>query len=204
MRLQAPQVYQRDGDRHQPVAGRFVLRAANRVGFEIGAYDHSRELIIDPVLVFSTYFGGSGTETSPSVAVNGDGNIYVVGSTTSPPNTFPLGSTIPTQLGTAANIFVAKINPSQPPSVVYATFLGGNGGPGADTSIGIGVDNGGNAYIVGNTSSTNFPTAGIPYQSAPETKTQCAGSPICTSVFVSVLNPAGSDTQLLVLSFRQW
>ncbi len=190
LRLQAPQVYQRDGDRHQPVVGRFILRAANRVGFEIGAYDRSRELIIDPVLLFSTYFGGSGTETSPSVAVNGDGTIYIVGSTTSPPASFPI--TTFTQVGTAPNIFVAKINPSQPPSVVYTTFLGGSGGPGADTSIGIGVDNGGNAYIAGNTSSTDFPTSGIPYQTAPETKTQCTGLPTCTSVFVTELGPTGS------------
>ena len=192
LRLRAPQVYQRDGDRHVPVTGRFVLRAANRVGFEIGPYDRSRELIIDPLLDFSTYFGGTGTETSPSVAVNGNGNIYLVGSTTSAPATFPLGTTTPTQIGTAPNIFVAEINPSQPPSVVYATFIGGSGGPGADTSAGIGVDNGGNAYIVGNTSSADFPTFGIPYQTAPETKTNCVGLPSCTSVFVSVLNPAGS------------
>jgi uncharacterized repeat protein (TIGR01451 family) len=208
LRLQAPQVYQRDGDRHKPVAGRFVLRAANRVGFEIGAYDHSRELIIDPVLVFSTYFGGTGTETSPSVAVNGDGSIYVVGSTTSPPGTFPLGSTIPTELGTvptAPNIFVVKIDPSQP-SVAYATFLGGSGGPGADTSIGIGVDNGGSAYIVGNTGSTDFPTAGVPYQTglqATQAKTQCALSPTCTSVFVSVLSGDG-PTQGATLNYSSY
>ncbi|MFZ0953746.1 MAG: SBBP repeat-containing protein [Candidatus Sulfotelmatobacter sp.] len=192
LRLRAPQVYQRDGDRHVPVTGRFVLRAANRVGFEIGPYDRSRELIIDPLLDFSTYFGGKGTETSPSVAVNGDGNIYIVGSTTSLPSQFPLGTTTPTQIGAAPNVFVAKISPSQPSSVVYATFLGGSGGQGADTSVGIGVDDGGNAYIVGNTSSTDFPTFGIPYQTAPETKTNCAGLPTCTSVFVSVLDPAGS------------
>src|SRR5580692_9140703 len=199
LRLQAPQVYQRDGDRHQPVAGRFVLRAANRVGFEIGPYDRSRELIIDPVPVFSTYFGGTGTETSPSVAVNGDGNIYIVGSTQgSPADTFPdaatttqtlIPSTLSLTAATPSHIFVAKINPSQPASVVYETFIGGTG---SDSSIGIGVDNGGNAYIVGNTSSTDFPSAGIPYQTAPETKTQCAGSPTCTSVFVSALNPAGN------------
>jgi uncharacterized repeat protein (TIGR01451 family) len=192
LRLRAPQVYQRDGDRHVPVTGRFVLRAANRVGFEIGPYDRSRELIIDPLLDFSTYFGGTGTETSPSVAVNGDGNIYIVGSTTSPSTSFPLGTTTPIQIGTAPNVFVAKINPSQPPSVVYATFLGGSGGPGADTSVGIGVDPGGNAYLVGNTSSADFPTFGIPYQTAPDTKLNCAGLPTCTSVFVSVLNPTGS------------
>src|ERR1022692_913181 len=191
LRLQAPQIYQRDGDRHRSVAGRFVLRATNRVGFEIGAYDRSRELIIDPTLSFSTYFGGSGSETSPSVAVNGDGFIYLVGSTNSSAG-FPLGGVSPTQFGPAANIFVAKINPAQPPGVVYTTFLGGTG---ADTSVGIGVDSGGNAYIVGNTSSTNFPTSDtniLGYQTSPQTKTQCASSPTCTSVFVSELNAAGS------------
>jgi uncharacterized repeat protein (TIGR01451 family) len=200
LRLQAPQIYQRDGDRQKPVTGRFILRAGNRVGFEIGAYDRSRELIIDPVLIFSTYFGGSGTETSPSVAVNGDGTIYIVSSTQgSPAATFPEAATttqtfIPSTLSltasTPSHVFVAKINPSQPPSVVYETFIGGTG---SDTSIGIGVDNGGNAFIVGNTSSLDFPTAGIPYQTVPEPKTQCvAGTLTCTSVFVTQLDPTGS------------
>lgn len=201
VRLQAPHVYQRDGDRRQPVAGRFVLRAANRVGFEIGPYDRTRALIIDPVLNFSTYFGGSGTETSPSVAVDGSGNIYLMGSTTSPQNSFTaFGKTIQTsipstlQIATTgpSHIFIAKINPLQPPSVVYETFLGGNG---SDTSIGVGVDNGGNAYLVGNTTSTNFPTSPsnvLGYQTVPAAKgTQCA-SIACTSVFVSVLNALGS------------
>jgi hypothetical protein len=188
LRLQAPQVYQRDGDRRQSIAGRFVLRAANRVGFEIGPYDHSRELIIDPVLKFGTYFGGSGAVTSPSVAVNGDGYIYLVGSTTSSSG-FPLNGTVSTQIGTGANIFVAKINPSQPPAVKNMTFLGGSG---TDTSVGIGLDNKGFAYIAGNTTSANFPVSGTGYQNAPETKgSQCA-SITCTSVFVSVLNASGS------------
>jgi hypothetical protein len=94
VRLQAPRVYQRIGDRQQPVEGRFVLRAANRVGFEIGAYDRARELVIDPILNYSTYFGGSGSETSPSIAVNGDGNIYLAGSTTS--TNLPTGSSTAT------------------------------------------------------------------------------------------------------------
>src|SRR6202050_4386761 len=198
LRLKAPNLYQRDGNRHVPATGRFVLRAANRVGFAVGPYDRSREVVIDPLLEFSTYFGGTGTETSPSVAVNGDGSIYIVGSTQgSPASTFPdAATTTQTLIGplsltgaSPSHVFVAEINPSQPPSVAYETFLGGTG---SDTSVGIGVDNGGNAYIVGNTSSTDFPTFGISYQTAPEPKTQCALSPTCTSVFVSVLNPAGA------------
>jgi Domain of unknown function DUF11/Beta-propeller repeat len=197
LRLQAPRIYQRYGDRQEPVAGHFVLRAANRVAFEIGSYDRSRELIIDPVLDFSTYFGGSGTETSPSIAVNGNGNIYIAGTTTSPQSSFTdaastIQTSIPTTLTIAptgpSHIFVTEINPSVP-SVLYETFIGGTG---TDTSVGIGVDGEGNAYLVGNTASTDFPPAGNPYQTGPETKTQCAGSPTCTSVFVSVLNAAGS------------
>jgi uncharacterized repeat protein (TIGR01451 family) len=188
VRLQAPQIYQGEGDRRSAVEGRFVLRGANRVGFEIGAYDRSRELVIDPVLDFSTYFGGSGTETSPSVAVNGDGFIYLAGSTTSPVASFPLGPTVPTTLGSNSNIFVAKISPSQPPVIVYATFLGGNG---ADSSVGLGVDAGGNAYVAGNTTSSNFPTTSLAYETAPTAKgSQCTST--CSSIFVSVLNSLGS------------
>jgi hypothetical protein len=200
LRMQAPQVYQRDGDRRQPVAGRFVLRAANRVGFEIGSYDRSRELIIDPSLNFSTYFGGSGTETSPSVAVNGNGDIYIVGTTQGSPvstsaTTFPTTPVLtlfPTTLSLTTSspphIFVAEISPSQP-AVLYETFIGGSG---SDSSVGIGVDNGGNAYIVGNTTSPDFPTGGVPYETAPETKGSQCSSITCSSVFVTVLNPSGT------------
>jgi uncharacterized repeat protein (TIGR01451 family) len=200
LHLQAPKVYQRDGDRRVPVAGRFVLRSGKRVGFEIGAYDRSRELIVDPGLTFSTYFGGSGSDTSPSVAVNGNGNIYIAGTTTSPQSSFPdfvatdvsIPSTLTITPAGPSHIFVAEIIPSQPPAVAYETFIGGTG---TDTSIGLGVDNGGNAYLVGNTSSTDFPTnqtSVTGYQQSPEPKTQCTASPTCTSIFASVLNSAGT------------
>jgi hypothetical protein len=190
LRLQAPEVYQHDGDRRQPVAGRFVMRADHHVGFEIGAYDHSRELVIDPVLQFSSYFGGNGSVSSPSVAVNG-AFIYLTGSTTSATG-FPLNGTVSTQIGPGNGIFVAKIQPSQPPTVVYMTFLGGSG---TDTSVGIGVDNGGKAYIAGNTTSTDFPTSNtnvLGYQTSPAVKgSQCA-SITCSSVFLTVLNSSGA------------
>jgi hypothetical protein len=187
LRLQVPQIYQRDGDRKQPVAGHFTLRGGNRVGFAVGEYDRSRELIIDPILDFSTYFGGAGTETSPSVAVNGDGFIYVAGSTTNSTG-FPVAGTT---IGSAGNVFVTKINPTQPASVIYLTFLGGNG---TDTSVGIGVDSGGLTYIAGTTTSTNFPTTSNGYQNGT-TATALKGAPCtgitCSSVFVSVLNAVG-------------
>jgi uncharacterized repeat protein (TIGR01451 family) len=190
VRLHAPHVYQRLGSREQSVEGHFALRAANRVGFEVGRYDHSRELIIDPTLTYSTYFGGSGSESNASVAVDTAGNIYLVGTTDSPMSSFPQPpSGSPTQIGVKANIFVAKLSPQNATSgVEYLTFLGGSG---TDTSAGIAVDGGGNAFIAGTTSSTGYPTTPTAYQTAPAAKgPQCTSG--CTSVFVSVLNSAGS------------
>ena len=71
VQLGAPYVYQEVAGHQQPVEGEFVLRAAKRVGFAIGTYDHSRELVIDPILKYSTYFGGSGDEHATSIAVDG-------------------------------------------------------------------------------------------------------------------------------------
>jgi hypothetical protein len=180
VRMRAPRIYQRVGDREQSVKGRFVLRAANRVGFEIGAYDRSRELVIDPILVYSTYFGG-GTELSPSIAVNGDGNIYLAGSTSSG---IPVTSNAyqPSLGGTGAqNVFLLDLNPNVSPgtAILYLTYLGGSG---IDTNVGLGVDAGGNAYVAGTTTSTDFPTV-AGYQSAPQ-----ANSTGTSHVFVSKIS----------------
>ena len=157
VRLEAPSVYQEIDGRKQTVEGAFVLRAANRVGFTVGAYDHSRELIIDPILNFSTYFGGTGDEHNTSVAVDGSLNIYLAGSTTSP--NLPVSpSAVQGALHGAQNVYVAKIQPplgSQVAKLLELTYLGGSG---TDYPVGIGVDGGGNPYVAGTTTSGNFPT----------------------------------------------
>jgi hypothetical protein len=199
VRLQAPQVYQRSAGQQQPVAGRFVLRGANRVGFEIGAYDHARELVIDPTISYSTYFGGAnGATMSPSIAENGNGNIYLAGSTTT--DLLPLAVAPPFQksLNGTQNIFVAELSPTGGTNGLLAmTYLGGSGTDAiagdpvtppaglADSggSAGLAVDSGGNVYVGGTTTSTNFPTSNG-YQSGPQ-----AGSTGTSHVFVSLLNP---------------
>jgi uncharacterized repeat protein (TIGR01451 family) len=189
VRLHAPHVYQRLGSGEQSVEGHFALRAANRVGFEVGRYDHHRELIIDPTLTYSTYFGGSGSESNASVAVDNAGFIYLTGSTTS--SDLPVTAGVKqSTLNGAQNIFILKLNPQGASTgIVYLTYLGGGG---TDTSAGIAVDGGGNAFIAGTTSSTNFPTTlATAYQTAPAAKgAQCTSA--CMSVFVSVLNSGGS------------
>jgi hypothetical protein len=180
VRLDAPSVYQEIDGRKQTVEGTFVLRAANRVGFAVGAYDHSRELIIDPILNFSTYFGGSGDEHNTSVAVDGSLNIYLAGSTTSPNLPVPSGA-VQTTLHGAQNVYVAKIQPplgSQVAKLLDLTYLGGSGN---DYPVGIGVDGGENPYVAGTTTSGNFPTTATnAYQATPAS----AG----THVFVTKLN----------------
>jgi len=189
LQLQAPRVYQQVAGKQQPVEARFVLRAENRVGFAVGNYDHSRQLIIDPVLTFSTYFGGSGDEHAPSVAVDNNGNIFLAGTTTSPNLPVTAGVLQATLKGTQ-NVFIAEITPAQTnggtSKLDYVTYLGGNG---TDGSAGIGVDGAGDVFVAGTTTSTDFPTlANTAYQTAPET-----GSTGTSHVFVSELN-GGTST----------
>ncbi len=73
VRFRAPHIYQQDGNNQKSVAGAFRQLADNKIGFTIGAYDHSRELVIDPVLSYSTYLGGSGTESLVKIAVDSAG-----------------------------------------------------------------------------------------------------------------------------------
>ena len=168
IRLDAPSVYQTIDGRKRAVQGAFLLHGGNRAGFEIGAYDRSRELIIDPILNFSTYFGGSGDEHFTSVAVDGSFNIYLAGSTTSI-NLVASGGAVQTTLAGAQNVYIAKIQPplgSQPALLLGLTYLGGSG---TDYPVGIAVDGGDNPFVAGTTTSGNFPVTDTnAYQAAPE------------------------------------
>ncbi|HEY6339679.1 MAG TPA: SBBP repeat-containing protein, partial [Candidatus Sulfotelmatobacter sp.] len=195
LRFDAPNVYQEIDGHRQPVQGRFALRTANRVGFEVGAYDHSRELIIDPILTYATFFGGTGNDQFPSIAVDILGNVYLTGSTTSLglPTTTGAFQTNLNATPSAQNIFVLKLNPLAGTSgIEYLTYLGGSG---TDGSAGISV-NGNNIYVAGTTSSPDFPTTtNTAYQTAPK-----AGSAGPNHVFVSVLNTTAVGTAQLTYS----
>ena len=168
VQLDAPVVYQEIAGKREPVEGNFVLRGGNRAGFSVGAYDRSRELIIDPILNFSTYFGGSLDEHASSVAVDGSFNIYLVGSTTSPD--LPVTSSVVQGAlnGTGPNVYIAKMTPplgSLTAILEDVTYLGGTG---SDTPVGVAVDGEGDVFLAGTTSSTNFPvTVTTAYQSSP-------------------------------------
>jgi uncharacterized repeat protein (TIGR01451 family) len=172
-----PVLYQEvDGVRRE-VAGRYVIKGARKVGFEVGAYDRSRALVIDPVLVYSTYLGGTSTDRGFGIAVDGSGNAYITGVTSS--SSFPTSNPLQAARNGSNDAFVLKLNPAGS-ALVYATYLGGSG---TDTGTGIAVDGSGNAYVTGFTVSSNFPTVS-PLQSTHKGGRQ--------DFFVAKLNAAGS------------
>ncbi len=143
-RHKKPAIYQEVAGKRVPVAGSWTLHG-NEGSFRLGAYDRGKELVIDPPLIYSTYYGGSGLDYAYAVSVDSIGNTYVVGST---------GSTVFDIRGTE-DAFVTKLRPNG--SRLFSVFLGGGG---ADEAKGVAVDVQGNVYVTGSTGSLDFPTKG--------------------------------------------
>jgi hypothetical protein len=160
------------------VEARFLLDAQNRLHFALGPYDHTQPLLIDPVLVYSTYLGGSKLEWGNAIAVDSTGNAYVTGMTASV--NFPTANPLQARLAGNQNAFVAKLNATGS-TLIYSTYLGG----GTEDSNGIAVDSSGNAYVTGSTSSANFPTTPGAFQAT------LGGSGVYNA-FVAELSSTGS------------
>ncbi|HME06278.1 MAG TPA: SBBP repeat-containing protein, partial [Bryobacteraceae bacterium] len=180
-----PLLYQNMGSGKKAVEGKFVSFAANTVGFRFSGYDASRTLVIDPALVlsYSTYLGGPHDDESTGIAVDAEGNAYMLGwsaSTTYPvsANAYQPNRKLPGVV--VDNMVLTKISPSG--TLLYSTFLGGSTG---ETSGGIVLDAAGNAYVTGTTKSTDYPVTSGAYQG-----TYPSGAP--TSFVVSEISPDGS------------
>ena len=181
-----PVAYQRANGRELPVDAHYVIGNApensverdQELRLEVGAYDRSKPLVIDPVLSFSTYLGGSEFDRASGVAVDGTGNVYVAGETLS--MNFPTQNAIqPTIHGIEGDAFVTKFDPSGK-TILYSTYLGGSNNQAA---LAIAVDQSGNAYVAGVNNSNDFPfTPG-----AFDTSCSSGGG------FVVKLNSSGSE-----------
>lgn len=135
-----PFIYQQsDAQTKTPVEGRFVRRGPHEIGFRVAAYNRKQPLVIDPILAYASYLGGSGTDNAFAVTSDNTGAVYLTGSTTS--TDFPVknayqatygGSTTyspPITTPPATDAFITKIDTTQSGanSLVYSTFLGGGG-----------------------------------------------------------------------------
>jgi hypothetical protein len=175
------------GARHIDAA--YKLVDSRTVRFEIGNYDRSRTLVIDPILTYSTFIGGSdGDQNAHAIVTDLSGNIYVAGSTTA--TNFPTVNALQPKAGSMdstlgfSDAFILKLNPSGS-ALIYSTYLGGSDD---DDAVAIALDSSNNVIVTGTTTSTDFPATANAF------RRQCTigASGTCADAFVAKLNGTGS------------
>jgi hypothetical protein len=151
LREQAPVAYQEsEGVRH-PVRAGYRLAPSHTVAFDLGDYNPALPLVIDPVISYSTYLGGTAMSAVTALALDASGNLYAAGRTEA--IDFPVSNAIQAVNRGGVDAFVFKLNAAGN-TLLYATYIGGRGD---DRAAGIAVDSGGQIYLAGSTASTNFP-----------------------------------------------
>ena len=175
LRQKAPVLYQEGPEGATLVAGGYVLDG-NQVRFEVGKYDRARPLVIDPVLVYSTFLGGSGADQATSIVVGPTGDAYVAGISSS--SNFPVQGTPTSTHGGGQDLFVTKMSLAGN-SLTYSTYIGGVGD---DVANDIAVSGAGTVYITGSTTSINYPVV------TPTIAAQVGG----TDAFLTKLTSAGN------------
>jgi Beta-propeller repeat len=182
LRWHKPVAYQ-EADGVRKLVACAYMRKGGQLGFKLAAYDRTKPLIIDPVLEYSTYLGGSFIDQAFGIAVDRDRNVYITGfaGSTDFPTTSNAFQTARPGLG---NAFVTKFDAIG--NVVYSTYLGGSNSPSGqgDQGFAIAVDAIGDAYVTGYTASTDFPTKNAFQKTlkSPE-----------TNAFVTKLDAAGNE-----------
>lgn len=159
LRQHKPLIYQEAFGARREVAGRYVIKNKREVGFKVADYDASKPLVIDPVLSYSTYLGGSSIDEATSIAIDSSGNAYVTGETLS--TNFPVRGSFQSLNAGNSDAFVFKLDSTG--ALVYSTYIGGSV---SDRGNGIAVDASGNAYVIGRSNSLNFPTTAGAFQTS--------------------------------------
>lgn len=195
-RLHKPVAYQESSARTEKdaVASKYVLLGNGKVGFRLGHHDPSRQLIIDPILSYSTYLGGSNIDGANAIAVAPDKTAFIAGGTFSIdfPTVHPLQPNHGGPDDFSRDAFVSKLS-ADGSTLLYSTYLGGKN---EDVANGIAVDSFGDAYVTGTTLSPDFPVTPDSFNPACGGDDECgakfSGGPIVSNAFVTKLNPEGS------------
>lgn len=162
LRQHRPVAYQRTPDGRRLVEAAFRIGADGAVAIDVGAYDARRELVIDPVITFSTFWGGTGLDEGFAIATDAQGNIYIAGRTDSAdfPLTPDAGQPNPGLDGFPGDAFVTKFSPDGA-QVLYSTFIAGND---TDMARAVAIGPQGDIYVAGETESRDFPTTAGAHQ----------------------------------------
>ncbi len=162
VRLHRPIAYQENQGARQPVGANFVLAANHQVKFALGDYDHSRQLIIDPSVLYSTYIGGTGEDQATAVVIDSGGNAYITGEAGN--SSFP--HTSGSFNASAHDVYVLKLNASGT-ALSYSTLFGGTTDQ-SGNAIALDPTGTGDVFVAGGTSSTDFPTTAGVLQASPQ------------------------------------
>jgi hypothetical protein len=199
LKQQKPQIYQEVDGKKRQIAGGYSLNRAGQVGFKVGSYDRRLPLVIDPVVVYATYLGGTCppvcifvNESAKDIATDVNGNSYVIGQTAA--LDFPTTNPLQPSFNGDHDMYITKYN-SDGSAIIYSTYLGGFS---ADDGNGIAADASGNAYITGFTTSPDFPiTIGDPLSDGEFgtfiTKINSVGSALTYSLIVPFSSGKGID-----------
>jgi hypothetical protein len=179
-----PKIFQNINGSINRIQGGFKLKNNNSYGFYLGEYNKNHNLIIDPVITFSSYIGGSSNDYATAITHDIYGNIYLFGDTYS--NNYPIINGYQQNITAQNDFFITKLTPDGK-NIIFSTYLGGSGN---EYSTNITVDNNLNIYITGYTTSANYPivngfqnTKG-PYQDLVITKLNPSGSDVLYSSFL--------------------
>jgi hypothetical protein len=188
-----PFLYQRDaraGTRRQ-IDGRYVLLADGAVGLVVGGYDHAKPLVVDPFLIYSSFWGGQAADQVNAVKIDSRGLLFVVGRT----DTSDLVGTgsaysLVNEAPGSDDLFIMVLDTNNNFALNYLSYLGGTG---EDAPSAMVMDAAGDMYIVGATTSADFPMV-----SATSLQNTIPSS--TNSVFVVEFNPAIAGAIQLVYS----
>ncbi len=191
VQLNRPEAYQEIDGKRRPVKSEFQLLAGNTVRFRVGEYDHSKPLVIDPVLLYAVSIGGSNGNTGLAIDADSAGNAYVTGNTSSVdfPSTAGNFGTLQTNQAQTKTTFVVKLDPTAS-TLLYSDYIGGSS---IEAGTSIAVDSSGDAYVAGLTTSSSFPLVSNIGPSAPPATCDISSSGYsCPDAYILKLSPDGS------------
>ena len=181
--LHRPVAYQEAAGLRQEIAANYIERGPGVVAIQLGPYDSTRPLVIDPVLVYSTYLGGSGNDHGYAIAADSSGDAFVTGTTTSTdfPGTNPLAFIAPT------SAFITELNPSGT-ALVFSTYLPLSVALGDQMGIALDTATPPNIYVVGTTDSSSFTGTANAFQ-----MTNVKNNNTFTNTFLAKFDNTGSS-----------